>query len=261
MHVDCGAIAAGVFESELFGHERGAFTGAVRQRHGFFELADGGTLFLDEIGELPLALQPKLLRAVETGELFRVGATAPTRVDLRIVAATHRDLAAMAAAGEFREDLYFRLRVIELVVPPLRARKSDLSLLCQALLDRIARRTHRQPRPLGAEAMERLESYGWPGNVRELEHVLERATVLAEGEAIEIDDLGIPDIPAIPVQMLPVDDSVPHGEVMDEIERRRLVAALRASGGNRSRAARALGLPRTTFLNKLRRHGLLGDPD
>jgi transcriptional regulator with GAF, ATPase, and Fis domain len=262
MHVDCAAIAAGVFESELFGHERGAFTGAVRQRHGFFELADRGTVFLDEIGELPLALQPKLLRVVETGELQRVGANAPIRVDVRIVAATHRDLTAMIAAGEFREDLYFRLRVIELVVPPLRARKSDLPALCAALLARIARRAHREPLPISPDAMARIAAYGWPGNVRELEHVLERASVLAEGEAIEVDDLGIAELPPMPAileDVAGVAVAGGHGEVMDEIERRRLIAALRAAGGNRSQAARALGLPRTTFLNKLRRHGLVRD--
>ena len=261
MHVDCGAIAAGVFESELFGHERGAFTGAVRQRHGFFELADRGTVFLDEIGELPLPLQPKLLRVVETGELHRVGASAPIRVDVRIVAATHRDLTAMVAAGEFREDLYFRLRVIELAVPPLRARKSDLPALCAALLARIARRAHREPLPISSDTIERIASYGWPGNVRELEHVLERASVLAEGEAIEVDDLGIAELPPMPEELAGVAVVGGHGEVMDEIERRRLVAALRAAGGNRSQAARALGLPRTTFLNKLRRHGLVRDHD
>jgi transcriptional regulator with GAF, ATPase, and Fis domain len=261
MHVDCGAIAAGVFESELFGHERGAFTGAIRQRHGLFELADGGTVFLDEIGELPLALQPKLLRAVETGEFHRVGAQAPTRVDIRIVAATHRDLPAMVAAGQFREDLYFRLRVIELVVPPLRTRRSDLSALCDALLARIAKRTHRDTLPISPEALARIVAYGWPGNVRELEHVLERASVLAEGEVIRVEDLGIADLPVLPDEPATtagIDGA--HGDVMDEIERRRLVAALRAAGGNRSQAARALGLPRTTFLNKLRRHGLV-DPD
>jgi transcriptional regulator with GAF, ATPase, and Fis domain len=262
MHVDCAAIAAGVFESELFGHERGAFTGAIRQRHGFFELADGGTVFLDEIGELPLALQPKLLRVVETGEFHRVGAQAPTTVDVRIVAATHRDLAAMVAAGQFREDLYFRLRVIELAVPPLRVRRSDLPALCDALLARIGRRARRTPRPISGDAMARITAYGWPGNVRELEHVLERASVLAEGEAIEVDDLGIAELPLLPEEIVaPATADSSHGEVMDEIERRRLVAALRASGGNQSQAARALGLPRTTFLNKLRRHGLVRDSD
>jgi len=261
MHVDCGAIAAGVFESELFGHERGAFTGAVRQRHGMFELAAGGTVFLDEIGELPLALQPKLLRVVETGAFHRVGAETTTEVDVRIIAATHRDLPAMVAAGQFREDLYFRLRVVELGVPPLRVRRADLPALTEALLARIGRRTHRPPRPVSDEAIARITAYGWPGNVRELEHVLERASVLAEGDVIGVDDLGIAELPTLPEELTAAVSDGSHGDVMDEIERRRLVAALRAAGGNRSQAARALGLPRTTLLNKLRRHGLGGEPE
>ncbi len=261
MHVDCGAIAASVFESELFGHERGAFTGATRLRRGPIELADGGTLFLDEIGELPLELQPKLLRVLEERVVMRVGATAPVSIDVRIVAATHRDLEAMVAKGEFREDLYFRLRVVEIMVPPLRARRADLAELCTALLPRAARRAGRPLRALAPDALARMMGYAWPGNVRELENVLERALVLGEGDQLTADDLELSDR-APPLEPLAEEISAgtearPHDAVMEDIERRRLTAALAAASGNQSTAARALGMPRTTFINKLRRYGLL----
>jgi transcriptional regulator with GAF, ATPase, and Fis domain len=255
IHVDCAGIAPSVFESELFGHERGAFTGATRTRRGPIELADGGTLFLDEIGELPLELQPKLLRVLEDRTVMRVGATAPVTVDARIVVATHRDLAAMVARGEFREDLYFRLRVVELTVPPLRARRGDVPALCDAILPRAARRCGRPQKPIADDALAKLMAYAWPGNVRELANVLERALVLSDGAAIEAADLDLPER-AIAEDVAP-EPSVPHGEVMDDIERRRLTAALATANGNQSHAARALGMPRTTFINKLRRHGLL----
>ncbi len=258
LQVDCGAIAPSVFESELFGHERGAFTGAGRMRRGPIELADGGTLFLDEIGELPLELQPKLLRVLQDRSFLRVGGTQPVTVDVRIIAATHRKLDDMVERGELREDLYFRLRVVELVVPPLRQRRSDLPSLCESLLPRVARRCGRRVRPLAADALARMQAYGWPGNVRELENVLERALVLAEGPDIVAADLDLPDR-APPVQEVIEMPSgeIPHDEVMENIERKRLTAALRAAGGNQSHAAKTLGMPRTTFINKLRRYGLL----
>ena len=260
LQVDCGAIARSVFESELFGHERGAFTGANRMRRGPIELADGGTLFLDEIGELPLELQPKLLRVLQDKSFLRVGATQPVTVDVRIVAATHRKLDEMVARGELREDLYFRLRVVELVVPPLRARRSDLPALCEALLPRLARRAGRHAKPVSRDALARMASYGWPGNVRELENVLSRALVLGESPEILAEDLDLPDRPAPLDDVLAeaaLDQAAPHDEVMENIERARLTAALRAAGGNQSHAAKTLGMPRTTFINKLRRYGLL----
>ena len=251
-----------MFESELFGHERGAFTGATRLRRGPIELAHGGTLFLDEIGELPLELQPKLLRVLEDKVIMRVGATAPVTVDVRIIAATHRKLEDMVAAGTFREDLYFRLRIVELIVPPLRARRADLPALCAALLPRVARRCARPSLPLSDEAIAALMAYSWPGNVRELENVLERALVLADdATAIGAADLELSDrAPALPDEGVAPqigDPAKPHVAVMDDIERRRLTAALTAANGNQSTAAKSLGMPRTTFINKLRRHGLL----
>jgi transcriptional regulator with GAF, ATPase, and Fis domain len=256
MQVDCGAVAASVFESELFGHERGAFTGATRMRRGPIELAHGGTLFLDEIGELPLELQPKLLRVLEDKVVLRVGAAQPVSVDVRIIAATNRDLEDMVANGQFREDLYFRLRVVEITVPPLRSRRADLRALCESLLPRVARRCGRNVRPLGDDALARMTVYAWPGNVRELENVLERALVLGDGPAIAAADLDLPDR-AAPPEEFAAENAKPHDAVMDDIERRRLSAALVAAEGNQSNAAKALGMPRTTFINKLRRHGLL----
>ncbi|HEY5924508.1 MAG TPA: sigma 54-interacting transcriptional regulator [Kofleriaceae bacterium] len=256
MQVDCGAIAASVFESELFGHERGAFTGASRMRRGPIELAHGGTLFLDEIGELPLELQPKLLRVLEDKVVLRVGATQPVAVDVRIIAATNRKLEQMVAKGEFREDLYFRLRVVEITVPPLRERRADLPALCESLLPRVARRAGYAVKPIADDALARMMAYAWPGNVRELENVLERALVLGEGREIVGGDLELSDRAPL-IEPVQDEESKPHDAVMDEIERRRLSAALAAAEGNQSHAAKALGMPRTTFINKLRRHGLL----
>ncbi len=259
IHVDCGAIPAGVFESELFGHEKGAFTGAIRHRRGAFELADGGTLFLDEIGELPLELQPKLLRFFSEQTLTRVGGTREVEVDVRVVAATHRRLDEMVRRGEFREDLYYRLAVVEIDVPPLRQRRGDVRELAQALLPRLCRRNHIRERRLTDAAMERLEAYGWPGNVRELMNVLERAAVLSEGTTVDADDLALADQPPTAEELgasSPVQDDADHREVMETIERDRLIAALKASGGNRSSAARTLGIPRTTLINKIRRYGI-----
>jgi len=259
IHVDCGAIPAGVFESELFGHERGAFTGAIRNRRGAFELADGGTLFLDEIGELPLELQPKLVRFFSERTLVRVGGTQPVEVDVRVVAATHRRLLEMVRRGEFREDLYYRLAVVEVEVPPLRERRGDVRELTTALLPRLCRRNHLPERRLTDAALARMEAYGFPGNVRELMNVLERAVVLAEADVIDAEDLAIPDRPPTAHELgarTAASDDADHREVMETLERDRLVAALKASGGNRSSAARTLGIPRTTLINKIRRYGI-----
>ncbi len=259
IHVDCGAIPAGVFESELFGHERGAFTGAVRNRRGMFELGDGGTVFLDEIGELPPEMQPKLLRVLQERTFLRVGGSKPVQVDVRVIAATNRGLADMVRDGSFREDLYYRLNVVEIEVPPLRARRTDIPDLVQSFLPRLCRRNHAREKRLTPEALGRMQAYGWPGNVRELENVLERALVLSEGREIDADDLALPDAP-LPadelVERVEVAEDADHREVMEAIEKERLVSALRAAGGNRSSAARALGIPRTTFINKLRRYGV-----
>jgi Nif-specific regulatory protein len=259
IHLDCGAIPKGVFESELFGHERGAFTGAVRNRRGAFELADGGTLFLDEVGELPLDMQPKLLRVLAEQSFTRVGGTEPVRVDVRVVAATNRDLGTMAQKGAFREDLYYRLAVVELDVPPLRARRSDVREIAESMLLGLCRRNHVDQKKLADDAVLRMNAYGWPGNVRELRNVLERAVVLSDGGHITGEDLALPDAPPSGEELAEAARALadePHRDVMETLERDRLVAALRAAGGNRSSAARSLGIPRTTLLHKMRRYGL-----
>jgi DNA-binding NtrC family response regulator len=188
--VNCASIPEGLLESELFGHEKGAFTGAVRERQGLVEASDGGTLFLDEIGELTAAAQSRLLRVLQSGEIRRVGATANRAIDIRLVAATHRDLEQMVADGSFREDLYYRLRVLELRLPPLRERADDVQRLAEFLLERVAQRLHRPAPRLGAAALAAIRAHAWPGNVRELENALERAVILAEDE-IAPEHLGL----------------------------------------------------------------------
>jgi DNA-binding NtrC family response regulator len=188
--VDCGAISATLIESELFGHERGAFTGADRQRQGAFEVADTGTIFLDEIGELPLELQPKLLRVLETREVRRVGSTTPIKVDIRVVSATHRDLVALVEQGKFREDLYYRLAEVVIKLPPLRARKDDIALLAERMLSEPKHREGGQrAHALSPEALQSLLTRAWPGNVRELRNVLRRAGALAQGPVLSVEDL------------------------------------------------------------------------
>jgi transcriptional regulator with GAF, ATPase, and Fis domain len=265
--VDCGAIAPGLIESALFGHEKGAFTGAVRAALGAFRQAEGGTIFLDELGELPLDLQPKLLRVLQEREVHPVGADRPLPVDVRVVCGTNRDL----AAGGFRQDLLYRLQVVEIPVPPLRARKQDIPELAAHFLAAAAERSGRAaPRQLSREATELLLDYDWPGNVRELEHALEAAAVYAEEDEIRPADLpiaekhwrrkgeralaqGTGEHPAV-VGAAPPRAGIK--QTLEELERERLVAVLAEHGGNRSRAARALGMSRGALLRRLKRYGL-----
>jgi formate hydrogenlyase transcriptional activator len=186
--LNCAAIPSNLLESELFGHERGAFTGAVTRKPGRFELADKGTLFLDEVGDIPLELQPKLLRVLQEKEFERLGATRTQRVDVRIVAATNRDLSEMMAVRQFREDLYYRLNVFPLSLPPLRERREDIPMLVRHFVDKYARRMDRAIDRISSRAMEALSSYLWPGNVRELQNVVERAVVLCAGDTLTIDE-------------------------------------------------------------------------
>lgn len=190
--VNCAAIPDSLMEAELFGHEKGAFTGATRTRRGLVESADGGTLFLDEIGELPLAAQARLLRVLQEGEIRRVGADSSHRVDIRLLAATHRDLAKMVEQGDFREDLYFRIHVVEICLPPLRDRQDDLPELARFLLDKTCQRLHRPRMQLGKDAVDAMAAYSWPGNIRELENVLERAVILSDSTTITADLLALP---------------------------------------------------------------------
>ena len=248
--VHCAAIPAMLLESELFGHTRGAFTGAVREKPGLFEVADGGTIFLDELGEIPLDMQVKLLRVLQTGEVQRIGETRSRRVDVRVIAATHRDLELEVAQGRFREDLFYRLNVIPLLVPPLRLRGDDVLLLAQRFLER--ERTERgrtQVEGFAPEALAALRAHTWPGNVRELENAVERAAALAEGPLIGLDDL--PE--AVRGGSAPGGPSValPEGVTLAEAERILIRRALDAAGGNKKEAARRLGIGLATLYRKL----------
>jgi two-component system, NtrC family, response regulator HydG len=244
--VDCASLPANLIESELFGHEKGAFTGADDNRRGRFEEADGTTLFLDEIGELPTALQPKLLRVLETGAVRRIGAESDRRVDVRVIAATNRDLETETREGRFREDLYYRLNVFPIAIPPLRDRVDDILPMAEAFL----REKHKR---LAPAAQRLLLSYSWPGNVRELHNAMERAAILANGALVLPTDL-----PPALRRATPASNS--GGSVlvgdMQEIQRRAILEALEKTGGNKTQAAELLGISRRNLIYKLRAYGL-----
>ncbi|HEX6913364.1 MAG TPA: sigma-54 dependent transcriptional regulator [Longimicrobium sp.] len=254
--VNCGAIPDQLLESELFGHARGSFTGATGDKRGLFQAADGGTLFLDEIGEMPLALQPKLLRVLETGEVRRVGEVKSSRYDVRIVAATNRDLAAEVEEGRFREDLYWRLRVLQLEVPPLRQRPADVPLLVAEYLRRAGET------PLGAmtlhpAAVELLAEYPWPGNVRQLLNTLESVLVFAPGPEIGPQDLP-EEIRRAPGNREVVRSAAARGLTLAELERDYIFEMLRRTEGNKTRAAELLGIPRRTLYRRLDEYAAAG---
>lgn len=250
--VNCSALVETLFESELFGHVRGAFTGAIADKIGVFEAANGGTVFLDEIGELPAGAQAKLLRTIENGELQRIGSVEQRRVDVRVVAATNRRLDAEVAAGRFRSDLYYRLNVVEITVPPLRERAEDIPYLTAAFVRRFAKEFDRPITGLTAAAEERLTQWPWPGNVRELRNVIERACLLCEGHLLTEADLAR-SLTERPVAAAPaiVDDD-PGSPPPD---RDRVQAALDASGGNKSLAARRLGVSRRALYRLIDKYG------
>ncbi len=253
--VNCAAIPENLLESELFGHVRGAFTGAIRDRVGKFEAAEGGTIFLDEIGEMRPELQVKILRCLEERSLERVGDNRPIRVDVRILAATNKDLAKAIQAGEFREDLYYRLNVVPLSIPPLRERHEDIRALAQHFLKRLGS----TPRlTIAPDAFRALEAYEWPGNVRELENALERAMIFHRGDVITLDDL--PETIRAPrsreTAALPV--SLPEaGLSLEEVEKELILRALQKHDWNQSRAARYLGITRHTLLYRMEKHNIV----
>jgi DNA-binding NtrC family response regulator len=224
----------------------------VATKHGLVEVADKGTLFLDEIAELPLALQPKLLRFLDAGEFRRVGGTRTLAADVRVIAATNRDVQSLVAAGRFREDLWYRLNVITLTIPPLRERAGDVPELARHFLEKYGRKTGRAVRDFAPEALAALGAYGWPGNVRELENVVERAVILCEGERVERADL------ALPAAAHAGERAAPGS--LEDVEREHILRVLREAGGNQSRASQLLGIDRKTLYLKLRKYGLLEGP-
>ncbi len=253
--VNCAAIPEALLESELFGHAKGAFTGADRARRGLFAEADGGTLFLDEIGELPIALQAKLLRVLQEEEVRPVGESKPRQVDVRVLAATARDLEAEVAAGRFREDLFYRLDVVRVQVPPLRERQQDIPLLVDHFLGRARQALGKAMRSIDDDALDRLMTYAWPGNVRELENVLERAAILARGDRLTLGDLP-PNLLAAPAERRGPGRDLSLRRARRALEARQIVEALEATGGNRTHAARLLGISHRALLYKLKEYGL-----
>jgi DNA-binding NtrC family response regulator len=246
--VNAGGLPEGVFESELFGHVKGAFTDARADRVGRFEMADGGTLFLDEIANLTLGQQARLLRVLQSGELERVGDSRTRKVDVRVIAATNADLRAEVSAGRFREDLLFRLNTIEIHLPPLHQRPEDIAPLAQYFLERYAAKYRSAARGFSPAALSILATAPWPGNVRELDHAIERATLLAQGPVIDVPDLGRGDAAA--------EATADRARTLDEVERDAIRAALAAHGGNVVQAAKALGLSRSALYRRLERYGL-----
>jgi two-component system, NtrC family, response regulator HydG len=257
--VNCAALSENLLESELFGHERGAFTGADKRRDGRFVQADGGTLFLDEVGEIPLTLQAKLLRALQQGEVQRVGSDTPIMVDVRIIAATNRDLKQEVAERRFREDLYFRLNVISIEVPALRQRKEDIALLAAHFLQLFAQRNRKELKGFSPQALDALLRYDWPGNVRELQNAVERSVILSTGEYVGVRELPLA-LGAIAAEEETVQPQAEGtslaGLPLDEVERRAILATLHTVDENKSEAARVLGITRATLHSKLKKFGL-----
>jgi len=257
--VNCAALPETLLESELFGYEKGAFTGAAGRKEGRFELADGGTLFLDEVSDLSAVTQPKILRVLQEGEFERLGGTKTLRVDVRIVAATNQGLAQMVREKRFREDLYYRLNVITMTVPPLRERSEDIRVLAQHFLRVYAAKNNRRLEGFTDDAIRRLEAYAWPGNVRELENVIERGVVLTQGALMDMTDLP-PEIAGatpLPEGVL----SIRIGTPLAEVEARLLEETLRATKGNKTLTSKLLGIDPTTVLRKLKRQDEQGEGD
>ncbi len=256
--INCGAIPRDLIEAELFGYSRGAFTGANTNKPGKVEMADGGTLFLDEIGELPLESQVKLLRLIQNGELERVGTTTPKVINVRVIAATNRNLSAMAEDGTFRSDLFYRLAVVPLYLPPLRERKDDIPELAEHLFLKAKEKHGLQGVRVAPSVIARFSAYRWPGNIRELENVIERMLVLSNGEQITEDDLPeeLRRIPAVSAGA-PLNFELPEeGVSLEAIERELLLRALEKAGGNQTRAAQYLDISRRTFIYRMEKHGL-----
>ena len=265
--INCAAIPETLLETELFGHEKGAFTGASARKPGKFEMAHRGTLFLDEIGDLPLSLQAKILRALEEKRFERLGGTVSLQVDVRVVAATNRHLKAAVAARQFREDLYFRLSVFPITIPPLRERTDDILMLAKHFIERFSRDLKKKPLTLAQSAIQELQTYGWPGNVRELQNCIERAVILTEGDTIHARHLNLSFRDAVPIvagddQWAAIDLSGTLAEasrrVLAEVERRKIEQTMKETGGDRGRTAEILQVSYKALITKLKEHGLEG---
>ena len=258
--VNCGALTETLLESELFGHEKGAFTGAVKQKLGRFELADGGTLFLDEVGDVTPAMQVKLLRALQEQEFERVGGERPIKVDVRVVSATNKDLDTEVAAGRFRQDLFYRLHVVPLRLPPLRERREDIPILAQHFVDKLGPRTNPRVRGVSDAALGRLMAYHWPGNVRELENAIEQALVFAEGT-----EIGVPALPAflhnsgaVEEERLDIPRQMSLPDILDDLERQLILKAFEKARGVKTETARLLGIKTSALYYKLEKYGIGG---
>jgi two-component system NtrC family response regulator len=259
MTLNCGALPRELLESELFGHVKGSFTGALTHKKGKVEVADGGTLLLDEIGEMPLELQVRILRLIQEREIEKIGATAPTKVDVRIIAATHRNLATMVKQGTFREDLYYRLLVVPIQLPPLRERTGDIDELVQHFFVKFRAKHGRPDLSMQPELQRYFSAYTWPGNVRELENAIERIVLLAKGSEItpaDLPDFLRSDAAAAESASLPLPD---QGVSLEAFEKQMILQALKRCGGNQTRAARYLSMSRRTLAYRLEKHGVHGD--
>ncbi len=254
--VNCGAIPQELMESEFFGHKKGSFTGAVSDKEGLFQAADNGTLFLDEVADLPLSLQVKLLRAIQEKKIRPIGEQKEININVRVLSATHKDLEEMVHEGSFRQDLYYRLNVIELNLPPLRARTSDIPELTEFLLDKLSTTNQHDKPSISAGAVKALQNYQFPGNVRELENILERALALFDGHQVELDDLNLPMIRQVPeaAEYNPSTQSLE--DYLEEIEKKALTAALEQNRWNKTAAAKQLGLTFRSFRYRLSKLGL-----
>jgi DNA-binding NtrC family response regulator len=244
--VNCGGLTEGLTESEFFGHEKGAFTGALYRRKGKFEMANGGTIFLDEVGNVGPKAQTDLLRVIESKQFTRVGGDEVIKIDFRLICATNRDLELAVKEGTFREDLYYRLNVFSVSIPPLRERRSDIPLLCNYFLKKLAASINKPVTGFSSEAMEKLEAYHWPGNVRELKNAVERAIVVAKGCCISVDDLPIPPCP----------EELPEDKSLEAVERAHIKNTLEEMGWNITRTAEVLRVDRATLYNKIQKYGL-----
>jgi len=256
--INCAALPESLLESELFGHKKGSFTGAIKDKDGLFKVADGGTFFLDEVGNTSMAIQVKLLRVLEEKKIIPVGDTQPIDVDVRLIAATNSDLEADVKSGRFRADLFYRLNVIPIMIPPLRERREDISLLVRYFIDRYCEKICIPTKEISPEAMELLVGYHWPGNVRELENTIERAVLLNRSEALEVSDL--PEKLACPESIAAVSDAEPANPTLESIEKAYIHYVMTQTGGRKTKAARILGIDTSTLYRKLDRYKMKDIP-